>query len=148
MELDFCQLHPLQHPIILNLILLPRQTLLLANYVCKKLFLLYREQGKPSNFNYSLSYSIILLKYMPIFTGIWTPQHWVLNQNIMYFSIALTKKLLGGDIYSFITSLKLFTVHMCIVSKSIVSQPKFSIRIVSRGMRIVTPLTMIGMYSC
>ena len=31
-------------------------------------------------------------------------------------------------------------MHMCIVSKSIVSQPKFSKRIISWGMRIVTPL--------
>ena len=41
MELDFRQLHHLQHPVILYLIpllvLLPRKMLLLANYVCKKL---------------------------------------------------------------------------------------------------------------
>ena len=36
---------------------------------------LYIEQGKPSNFYDRLSYSIILLKYMPIFIGIRIPQH-------------------------------------------------------------------------
>ena len=41
LKLDFRQLHPFQHPIILNLtpllVLLPSQTLLLANYDCEKL---------------------------------------------------------------------------------------------------------------
>ena len=90
---------------------------------------LYIEQGKASYFYHRLSYYIILLETC----------HWDLNSLTMRIEPEHVFQYCTHNIAARRRHIQLFTVHMCIVSKSIVSQPKFSIRIISWGMRIVTP---------